>query len=88
MLNGRVVLVTGGGAGIGAAVSKAMAAAGARVVVPDIAGRAAGRTAEAARNGAIAASARRFGARPNVRGSWSTGPSRTSRDSWWTTTSS
>ena len=53
MLNGRVVLVTGGGAGIGAAVSKAMAAAGARVVVTDIDGQAAERTAEAAGNGAI-----------------------------------
>jgi 3-oxoacyl-[acyl-carrier protein] reductase len=45
-LTGRTALVTGAGGGIGAAVSRALAAAGARVLVTDIDGNAAAAVAE------------------------------------------
>lgn len=45
-LTGRSALVTGSGAGIGAAVSEALAAAGASVLVTDISGEAAATVAE------------------------------------------
>jgi len=45
-LAGRVALVTGAGRGIGAATSRALAAAGVRVVVSDVDGQAATATAE------------------------------------------
>lgn len=48
-LEGKVALVTGGGAGIGAACVQALAAQGARVMATDIEGDAAERIAEAAR---------------------------------------
>ncbi len=44
-LDGRVVLITGGGSGLGAATAEVLAAAGMRVVVADIAGDAADGTA-------------------------------------------
>lgn len=46
-LTGRAALVTGAGAGIGAAVAEALAAAGASVLVTDISGEAAAKVAEA-----------------------------------------
>ena len=46
-LQGRVALVTGGGRDVGAAISKALAAAGAAVAVIDVSGEHAQRTAEA-----------------------------------------
>ncbi|OBB21957.1 3-oxoacyl-[acyl-carrier-protein] reductase [Mycolicibacterium peregrinum] len=45
-LTGRSALVTGAGAGIGAAVAEALAAAGAAVLVTDISGEAAAKVAE------------------------------------------
>jgi 3-oxoacyl-[acyl-carrier protein] reductase len=45
-LEGRVALVTGGARGIGAAVGRALAASGAAVVLADVDGPAAARTAE------------------------------------------
>lgn len=45
-LTGRSALVTGAGAGIGAAVAEALAAAGASVLVTDISGEAAAKVAE------------------------------------------
>ena len=46
-LEERIVLVTGAGRGLGAAISKALAAAGARVVVADVRSQAAADVAEA-----------------------------------------
>jgi NAD(P)-dependent dehydrogenase (short-subunit alcohol dehydrogenase family) len=46
LLDGRIALITGAGSGIGEAIAYAMANAGARVVVADIDGSAAARTAE------------------------------------------
>ena len=46
-LDGRVVIVTGGGHGIGKAYCRGLAAEGARVVVAEIDGEAGGQTAEA-----------------------------------------
>ena len=44
--DGRVVVVTGGGLGLGEAFSRGFAAAGAQVVVADIADEAANKVAE------------------------------------------
>jgi NAD(P)-dependent dehydrogenase (short-subunit alcohol dehydrogenase family) len=46
LLDGRLTLITGAGSGIGEAIACAMADAGARVVVADIDGAAAKRTAD------------------------------------------
>ena len=54
-LNGRAALVTGAGAGIGEAVAKALASAGASVMVSDLDGNAAARVAkEIASSGGLA----------------------------------
>jgi NAD(P)-dependent dehydrogenase (short-subunit alcohol dehydrogenase family) len=53
-LQGAVALVTGGGSGIGLAVVRRLAAAGAKVVVADV-DRAAGQAAAAAAGGRFAA---------------------------------
>lgn len=50
-LDGRRAIVTGGGGGIGAAIAKAMAAAGARVIAADIDGEKAAQTARALGDG-------------------------------------
>jgi NAD(P)-dependent dehydrogenase (short-subunit alcohol dehydrogenase family) len=50
-LEGKVAVVTGAGSGIGARAAELFAAAGARVVVADLAGDAAQRTADAVRAG-------------------------------------
>src|SRR5690606_33138367 len=42
MLNGKVVLVTGGARGLGAAICRLLAASGAHVIVADVRGQAAG----------------------------------------------
>jgi 3-oxoacyl-[acyl-carrier protein] reductase len=55
-LNGKAAIVTGGGSGFGAAIVARFAAEGARVVVADIDGAAAGRVAAAA-PGAVAVEA-------------------------------
>lgn len=54
LLDGKIALVTGAGSGIGAAIAKAMAEAGARIVAVDVNGEAAGRTAQAVGGGAKA----------------------------------
>src|SRR5437867_3913637 len=46
-LNGRIAMVTGGGRGIGAEIARALAEAGAEVVIVDIDGETAERTASA-----------------------------------------
>jgi len=46
LLEGRIALVTGAGQGNGAAISRGLAAEGARVIATDMNGEAAGRTAE------------------------------------------
>lgn len=53
-LSGRTAIVTGGGAGIGKAISVLLAAAGARIVIADIAADAAAQTAAGIGNGSIA----------------------------------
>ncbi|MEO5598541.1 MAG: SDR family oxidoreductase [Novosphingobium sp.] len=53
-LSGRTAIVTGGGSGIGKAISALLAAAGARVVIADIAHDIASQTAAELGNGAIA----------------------------------
>lgn len=51
-LEGRVVLVTGAGRGLGAAISKTLAASGARVLVADVRAEAAAEVAEGLRRSA------------------------------------
>lgn len=53
-LTGSVAIVTGGAAGIGEIIARRLAAAGARVVLADIDGRAAAHTAEAIGHDALA----------------------------------
>jgi NAD(P)-dependent dehydrogenase (short-subunit alcohol dehydrogenase family) len=59
-LNDKVAIVTGGGSGIGEALSRELARRGARVVVADIAGDAAKRVAEAIAGGGGKATASRI----------------------------
>jgi len=47
LLDGRLALITGAGSGIGEAIARAMASAGARIIAVDIDGNAAERTAKA-----------------------------------------
>ena len=54
LLDGKIALVTGAGSGIGEAIAKAMAEAGARVVAVDVNGEAATRTGKAIGGGAVA----------------------------------
>ena len=54
ILDGKVALVTGGASGIGAAIARRLAGAGARVVVADIDGGGADRIAASCGNGAFA----------------------------------
>ena len=53
-LNGKVVVITGGGRGIGAATAKALVAKGARVAIGDVDLETAERTAEQLGGGTIA----------------------------------
>jgi NAD(P)-dependent dehydrogenase (short-subunit alcohol dehydrogenase family) len=53
LLDGRIALVTGAASGIGEAIARTMAEAGARLVAVDIDGDAAGRTATAIGGGAV-----------------------------------
>jgi NAD(P)-dependent dehydrogenase (short-subunit alcohol dehydrogenase family) len=54
LLDGKIALVTGAGSGIGAAIVRAMAEAGARLIAVDVNGDAAGRTAQTIGGGAKA----------------------------------
>lgn len=54
LLDSKIALVTGAGSGIGAAIAKAMAEGGARVVAVDLNGEAAGRSAQAIGGRAVA----------------------------------
>ena len=54
LLDSKIALVTGAGSGIGAAIAKAMAEGGARVVAVDVNGEAAGRSAQAIGGRAVA----------------------------------
>ena len=54
LLDGKIALVTGAGSGIGAAIAKATAEAGARVIAVDVNGEAAGRVAQAIGGRAVA----------------------------------
>jgi len=62
-LNGRVVLVTGGGSGLGAAVCRDLSEAGASVIVSDIDEARAAAGADALRELGLAASSRRLDVR-------------------------
>src|SRR5439155_1284630 len=53
LLDGRIALITGAGSGIGEAIARAMAEAGARIVSVDINVGAAVRTANAVGGGAV-----------------------------------
>jgi NAD(P)-dependent dehydrogenase (short-subunit alcohol dehydrogenase family) len=53
LLDGKIALVTGAGSGIGEAIARAMAEAGARLIVVDVNGEAANRTAQAIGGGAV-----------------------------------
>lgn len=57
-LEGRVVLVTGGGSGLGASICRELAGAGASVIVTDVSRQAAEATADASSVGGGAATAR------------------------------
>ncbi len=59
-MQGRVVLVTGGGRGLGAAVCRDLAEAGASVIVTDVDAESAAAHAETLRGDGLAASARRL----------------------------